>query len=340
MDFNSSTVDDSSSDTGILRFDWSDATPPSTLTLDVPVPRREYYYYKNLTLKDIKQLWPCASTGWTKEEQETVLSAVSKLHKQPHEDDGDFVIVTETYRPPKSGFPGRLQSPGCQGLVRALRSNFLKDTADLDMNNAQPRCVVWACKEFGIPCAQFAFYVARRDDMVSRIMDELGVSKAKAKQLVIITLTYSKKLRTRSVYLKKLDDEAKEIQTALMARQELQWILAYCKEDNRAGSFMAHLYHFIECKLLLRVYRMFVEEIGIGVAALVFDGLNVKDKSKHGNQAILDRARAVCEEVAPGINMLWAWKELDFTLESKDKKPLTNDDGSPKELRITNRADL
>ena len=45
-------------------------------------------------------------------------------------------------------------------------------------------------------------------------------------------------------------------------------------------------------------------------------------------------ARAVCEEIAPGINMPWAWKELDFGLESKEKKPLTNADGSIKELRV------
>ena len=69
---------------------------------------------------------------------------LERFYKQPRREDGDDVIVTETYNPPKSGFPGRLNSSGCQGLVRALRSNFLKDTADLDMNNAQPRVVVWA----------------------------------------------------------------------------------------------------------------------------------------------------------------------------------------------------
>ena len=207
-------------------------------------------------------------------------------------------LVTETYKPPKSGFPGRLNSSGCQGLVRAIRSNLLTETADLDMNNAQPRCVVWACKQFGIPAPHFEYYVNHRDEpdgMLQRIMHEMDVSKGKAKQLVIITLTDSKQLRAKSPYLKKLDAEAKEIQVALMSRPELQWILSYCKADNQAGSFMSHLYHFIECKLLMRVCAMLYEEYNLDVAALVFDGLNLADKTKHGDQAILDRAHAVCE---------------------------------------------
>jgi len=78
---------------------------------------------------------------------------------------------------------------------------------------------------------------------------------------------------------------------------------------------------------------MLTDEFGISVAALVFDGLNVTGRQWHNNQSILDRAYAVCEEICPGMNMLWAWKQLDFVLESKDKVPLTNADGSPKELR-------
>ena len=336
-------MDDSSSDTTTApsAFDWSGSGRRQgiPLKLSVPVPRREYFYFKKFDLKKIKETWPCGDTGYTKEDQENLLKGHNRFYSQPFREEGDNVIVTETYNPPRSGFPGRLHSNGCQGLVRALRSNFLKETADLDMNNAQPRVVVWACKQFGIPVPQFEHYINNRDGpngMQQRIMDEAGVSNGKAKQLVIVALTDNKKVRTSSPYLKKLDVEAKEIQNALMAKPELQWILPYCKEDNKAGSFMSHLHFFVESKLLNRVHCMLVNEFKLAVAALVFDGLNIADKSKHGDQAILDRARAVCEEVAPGINMPWAWKELDFGLESKNKKPLTNADnsGSIKELRV------
>ena len=88
----------------------------------------------------------------------------------------------------------------------------------------------------------------------------------------------------------------------------------------------------------IQPFTMLVDEFGVDVAAIVFDGLNIADKSKHGNQQILDRASAVCEEVCPGIGMVWAWKELDFVLESKDKKLLTDEGwqlkGAPRPSRL------
>jgi len=316
-------------------FDWSNHAPTANQELEVRVPRREYDYFRMWGLGDVRATWP-HNAGYTPADKQSLLADLQKFYEQPRRVEGDFMVVTETYRPPKSGFPGRLYSPGCQGLVRALRSNILKETADLDMNNAKPRCIVWICGQFGIAAPLFAQYVEHRDGvdgMLQRIMHEARVSKAKAKQLVIITLTDSKPLRTTSTYLRQLDAEAKQIQHALMQRPELQWIKPYCKKENLAGSFLCHLYHFIECRLLLRVQRMLADEFRAAVAALVFDGLNVTGRKWHNNQDILDRAHAVCEEICPGINMLWAWKPLDFVLESKHKVPLTNADGSPKELR-------
>lgn len=306
--------------------------------IDLRVPRREYHYFRKWGVAEVEAVWPCSDTGCTRQDHENLVSDLQRFYKQPHREQGDHVVVTECYRPPKSGFPGRLNSAGCQGLVRAIRSNLLKETADLDMNNAMPRCIVWWCKQFGVPATRWKHYVDHRDGpdgMLQRVVDETGVSKGMAKQQAIIFLTDGRACRTsRSPYLKKLDAEAKAIQAALMARPELRWILPYCKRDNREGSFMSHLYHFIENRLLMRVHRMLVEERRVAVAALVFDGLNVMDKSKHGDQAILDRAHAVCEEVAPGIDMPWSWKGLDFVLESKEKRPLANGDGGVRELRV------
>ena len=329
---------DTSSTTAPLSFDWSNATPSPELSLEVRVPWRVYQWFKAWGLPEVKRTWPCGSTGYKKEDQSQLLRAILRFYKQPFRMDEDSVIVKEVYRPPKSGFAGRLNSHGCQGLVRAIRSNILIDTCDIDMNNAQPRCVVWICSEFSIATPMFEHYIRTRDGqdgMLRRIIDEEGVSKDKAKKLVIITLMKGDNLRgLKGQYVKKLDAEAKEIQQALMARPELQWILGYCKDQNRAGSFMSYLYHFVESKLLSRVHGMVVDEFDVAVAALVFDGLNLATKSLHGNQQILERASAVCEEVCPGIRMQWAWKQLDFVLVSNDKKPLTGADGSVKELRV------
>ena len=96
---------------------------------------------------------------------------------------------------------------------------------------------------------------------------------------------------------------------------------------------MSRLYHFAERKLLACVCDM-LERDGIRIAALVFDGTNIADKSQHGNQTILDNARDACDKIAPGINMIWAWKELDYVLRSSDKEPLIDVDGSLRELRV------
>ena len=118
-------------------FDWSDNTPAPELKVHLGVPRREFYYFRDrFDLKAVKETWPCKDTGYTKEDQANLLSDLQRFYKQPNREDGDDVVVIETYRPPKSGFPGRLNSTGAQGLVRAVRSNLLKETADPEHCNA------------------------------------------------------------------------------------------------------------------------------------------------------------------------------------------------------------
>jgi len=315
-------------------------TPHKNVSLKVKVRRRTYEWFKTLDRSGLKRIWPCAEAGYSLGELDKILETMQRFFAQENvlktETDGAFVIVTEIYKSPKSGYPGRLYSgSGCQSLVRAIRSNILEETADLDMNNAMPRCVVWVSSQFKIHCPQFAHYVENRDVVLQSIAEEANVSKVKAKQLLIMSLTTSTFLKTRSGQLRKLDYEAKEIQKQLMCRPELQWILPFCKDqENKPGSFMALFYNFIECKLLMRVSTMLVDQLGIDVSTFIFDGLNIADKTKHGNQEILDRASAACEEIAPGINMVWCWKDPDFTLLSKDKKPLTDEDGTVRELRI------
>ena len=307
----------------------------ATLSIQLRVPRREYHYLKQLSLKDVKIWWPIKETGYKLIDLNTLLSDIQGFCNQQCCEEGDYVTVTEEYRQPKSGFPGRYYSKGCQGLVRAVRSNVLNDTADLDMTNGQPTCAVYTCKAFGAHKApRFEYYINNRTDVIQKIMEEDKVTKGIAKQRVIITLTSCHKVKTKCAFLKDLDSEAKEIQKGLMAVPELQWILPFCKQDNQAGSFMSQLYHWMECKLLMGVRQMLIDEFHIGIAALVHDGLNITDKSNHGREDILDRARVICEEMAPGINMKWAWKELDFVLESTEKKKLTNTDGTDKEFHV------
>ena len=322
----------------IIPFDWSDTTPAAAVSLDVPVPRRTWCWLQNWTLNDVQAMRPC-DTKWKKEDQKQLLADIKAVLKLPHR----FVIVAVECRPSANGFPGRLYSK-LAGLCGPIRANLLEESADIDMSMAQLRIVRWVCNHCPsqqMPTPMLDYLIANRDGdngMIRRLMDETGCSKGKAKSEYIAAFNSGKpRNHIKSDFYKKVDTEAKEIQRFLMARPELQWILQYCKDGDGgiAGSFMAHLFHWVECKLLAAVSGVISAEFSVAIAALVFDGFNIADASLHGNQAVLDRAHSVCEQVCPGVNMLWAWKPLDFGVKSVDKLvPITNADGSLREVRV------
>ena len=307
----------------VTVLDWSDTTPAEPQTIEVRVPRRTWCWLQTWTLKDVKAMRPC-DKKWTKEDQRQLLANLKRVLAQPTRVDGDWIYVTEQYSAPKkTGFPGRLMSSGLQGLQGQIRANLLAGTADIDMSACMHRILLWVCKQFNIATPQLKWYVRNRDGpngMLQRVMDEASVSKGKAKELFTMAYTSVKPIRVSSPCFKKLDEEAKEIQKKLMQRLELQWIVPFCKEDNRPGSFIAHLFQWIECKLVVPVSRVVSAEFNTPIAALVFDGFNVANGSLHGEQAVLDRAHAACEQICPGIDMRWAWKELDFMVKSKDTR--------------------
>lgn len=316
-------------------FDWRDRTPAPAITVELRVPKSVFFWFKNWDLEDVRCMRPCDGK-WKEEDQRHLLSEIQRVTSRTFRNEIAHVILTDNYFSPKSNFPGRLYSSGCQGLCRPIRSNLLKDTADMDMSMAMPRILLWVCRQFQIPTPKLEHFVGHRNGpggMLQRLVEEMDVSKAKAKQLTNIPWTTSNLIWTSNEYLRSIDKEAKRVQKALMTRPELQWILPFCNAKNRAGSFISYLFQWIECKLLVRVYRMLTDEMNISVAALVFDGLNIADKTKNGDQTILARARDACEEVCPGIDMHWAWKDLDFTIDSVDKlEKIKNPNGTVKEL--------
>ena len=317
--------EDAKSETGspaISVLDWSDTTPAESLTIEVRVPRRTWAWLQTWTLKDVKKMRPC-DKEWKKEDQRQLLACVKRVLAQPTRVDGEWIYVTEQYAPAKNGFPGRLMSPGLQGLQGQIRANLLAGTADIDMSACMHRILLWVCKNFNIATPNLEYYVNNRDAMLQRVMEAASVTKSKAKELFTMAFTTGKSIAVSSPDFKKLDKEAKEVQQKLMQVPELQWIKPFCKEDNLRGSFIAHLFQWIECKLLAPVTRAVSARFNTLIAALVFDGFNVADASLHGNEAVLDYAHAVCEQICPGIDMRWAWKELDFMVKSKNtRQPL------------------
>ena len=320
---------------------WNDTGPLAPFKIVTRVPRAAYDYFKSWVDHEglhpaVEKAWPLATSGYTEQKQRDIVAELRPVFKLEVIHRGhDDVEVVDTYRCGKSGFPGRMFAalPGVKGAIRA---HLLAKTSDLDMVNAMPKCIVWACKEFGIHAPCWTAYVADRDAILQRVRNDKGWSKGKAKQMVISTLTSKHPLRNARGALKELDDEAKTIQDELIGRTELKWMLAFCTDGKGglAGSFMSRLYNYIESRLLVRVKTMLEREFELAVAALVFDGLNIADPTAHGNPRILERANAVCEEVAPGIQMHFSWKALDTCLYDKNKRPLKTPMGMERHLIV------
>eukprot|EP00966_Prymnesium_polylepis_P098688 2285162-Prymnesium_polylepis.1 len=98
-------------------FDWGDRTPAVPITNEVHFPRKEFFWLKGFTLKDVKAMRPCDGK-WKKEDQKQLHADIQRVTSPPFREEGDYVIVKEKYASPKNDFPGRLYSPACQGLCR------------------------------------------------------------------------------------------------------------------------------------------------------------------------------------------------------------------------------
>ena len=303
-------------------FDPYTRAVPSTIKCRLRVPLREYQWIKSLTLRDIQNLQPCEK-GWGRAEQNSLYQDLQHFLAQPSTNDGDHVTVEELYKLASSQFPGRLFcTTGCQSLYRPLRAHILAKTADLDQSCAMQRILLWTCKQFSLSAPELEHYVEHREQCLNELMQSRSITKAKAKQLFQIAWTSRKPLRdVKDDFLRRYDQEAKGLQSALMCVEKLRWIRPFCNEekDNLEGSFISHLFQYVESRLTLCVYED-LQSAGFEVAALIFDGLHLADGSLFDSQHILDRAHRACESIAPGINMIWAWKPADYTIRSKQTK--------------------
>ena len=87
-----------------------------------------------------------------------------------------------------------------------------------------------------------------------------------------------------------------------MGVPDLSWVLAFCAPEgapNRAGSFVAKLFHFVQARLIQRVMHLLREEEGERIACIVFDGLSVANQARHGDGGPTAVCRA-CEGEALG----------------------------------------
>ena len=92
-----------------------------------------------------------------------------------------------SYLPSKNlKYMGRLfaQSASLQNLPREFRGAIASGLYhDLDMKNAHPSILLQYCKKNDIKCDNLEYYVANRNEIVSKIMNDYKLEKEDVKQL-------------------------------------------------------------------------------------------------------------------------------------------------------------
>ena len=145
-------------------------TRPSQTTnveFKLPIPQREYDYFKSWDLKRIRETWSCGATGYTKEDQVDIFNALQCFMRQDIVAGTDRTsgcyVVSEVYTTPPDGFPVVTSSASVH-LVRPLRSSLLRHTFELALvDDAIPRCILWLCKKFDIAAPHLKTLVKRTD---------------------------------------------------------------------------------------------------------------------------------------------------------------------------------
>ena len=171
------------------RLKWGERAPVPSETIELRVPAKAYFFFKELGLKDVKALRPQQlGPNWKdskingKNVWRLIVAALENFYEQPWRCDGeDHVVVTETYKTSVSDrFPGDLHSAhGSQGLYRPIRSHLLGETADLDMKVAMPTILLWVCKQFGIAFPHLEWYVNHREEALANAMADDGYTKSR-----------------------------------------------------------------------------------------------------------------------------------------------------------------
>ena len=88
-------------------FDWGDTAPSPEVAIEVHIPRDAYDWITSLTEADVKKIWPCGATGYTKEDQQQLLADVKRFATQPRSVAAVRRQFERHVRPADSGHPRR-----------------------------------------------------------------------------------------------------------------------------------------------------------------------------------------------------------------------------------------
>ena len=155
----------------------------------------------------------------------------------------------------------------CQSEIRATLCGELYH--DLDIVNAQPTLLLqFARKQHGIRMPFLKEYVRNRETVLAGISDVRGDAKDE-----VLKVLFGGRPRPDSDFLQALHTEIRGLVSQLVEKPEYKDLWAACRsEDNKYGSFLAHVTQTIERSCMLAMKKA-LEDMGWSVDVLVFDGV-------------------------------------------------------------------
>ena len=224
-----------------------------------------------------------------------------------------------SYLPSKNlKYMGRLfaQSASLQNLPREFRGAIASGLYhDLDMKNAHPSILLQYCKKNDIKCDNLEYYVANRNEIVSKIMNDYKLEKEDVKQLFLSVMNGGKRDGITDAFFMKFKTECERIHTFIASlNPKLLKDVCKRKEFNVNGSLTNIILCTLENEILLNAVQFLMKE-GYNVDVLVFDGCMIrKEENKEITDELLSGLSGYVLEKT-GYKIEFIEKKLDDTLD-------------------------
>jgi hypothetical protein len=224
-------------------------------------------------------------------------------------------ILKVEYRPAggKPANVGRLYAAhglGMQALEKRIRHTIARRFYhDVDIRNAHPVILSQFCEKHEIPCQCLTDYVENRDVRLQELVERRGVTRAEAKELVLMCLNSDLKTIDLPQWIVSLNKEMLTTREQVASIHPEMFKYANKSKDNELGSLCSLVVQTIETRCLLALTE-FLETRGFRVDVLIHDGCMVQRGPQNLTQEILDEAVAHIKGTV-GYHLELATKPMD-----------------------------
>lgn len=219
-------------------------------------------------------------------DREALLNMLTRYLHSASQDGTVVVTYRHSQGHPRGGRLFASHGLSLQGMKRLLRNTVSGHIyRDLDFSNCQPTLLAQFCDRNGIACPRLHEYVARRDDVMASLSDRSGIRDPK--KAILVAMNGGKPAEAeKEDWLRSFHQEMEDVQRAIapLAPNELRVARAQ-NPQNVMGSMINMVLCEAENKTLLAL-KEFLEERGMTVGVLIFDGCLVERRGLERGQSL------------------------------------------------------